>query len=167
MSRKMRSKSKMTPALVRDKVEECRFFLGLMQTNTTDALRFGRFMSAFLSAFGSVFQRLEHVIGGGTVKQLRENDADLAFLYDQRHEEVHRKGVVYHRVPSVRKIDRPQARSRLSSRLFAERGHRFHVTWDDRHFTYRLGNRPGDLVKVCSKCLLKIDQYVGEIEAAV
>jgi hypothetical protein len=157
-------KSSMTVAHVREKVDECSFFLSLMRENAKDVVRFGRFMSAFLCSFGSAFQRLEHCIGKSRVMRLLGDDRDWNLLYKLRHDEVHGEGAIYYRTPTIRRSPAEWKPSRFTSRWLAEKGTRLHLTWDSENLTYQFRDKPGDLIQVCFESLSRIEKYLGTLD---
>ena len=154
----------MTMERVRAQLDQSDFFLSLMRDNASDAVKFDCLLSAFLCSFGSVFQRLEHLLGQAEVRRLRKGDTDWHLLYELRHDEVHRNGAVYYRVPTIRRKDVGPQSSRFSSRLFPEKGTRFNLTWDEEHFRYEFANRAGDLVQICSGAVGRIREHLNSLD---
>ena len=140
----------MTIELVREKVGEAEFFLRLMEEAKGDDLPFGRLMSAFLSSFGSVFHRLTHLVGEKERDRILDSHPEWGCLFDLRDDEVHREGVIYYRVPTVRTV--PVESEPSKSRLWPSRTQgRFRLVWNNADFTYQFHDRPGDLLRICAE----------------
>ena len=142
----------MTIELVREKVGEAEFFLRLMEDAKGDDLRFGRLMSAFLSSFGSIFHRLAHLLEGSEEERDRilETHPDWKCLFDLRNDEVHREGVLYYRMPTIRTVPVESESGKFRLGPHRRQG-RFRLVWNNADFTYQFHNRPGDLLRVCAE----------------
>lgn len=111
------------PAL--EKIQECKFFIALMERYEKEPKEFGFCLSAYLSAFRSIFERLKNttpeIIPRRMVRKEVANFLEFSpainFLVKARNVEVHREGV---RIELIRRLDpsiprRPGAR--FSARL--------------------------------------------------
>jgi hypothetical protein len=149
-----RRKSAMTLTHVREKVDECRFFLALANKENAEggAVNYGYCISAFLCSFACFFDRLEHLRSEREVCKLLDSHQDWKYLgRTLRDNEVHGVGGACYVRPSVSQASRPRRRSRFASRL---RG-RFSLSWDVSQY-----DRPAavQFVRFCSSCVSKVEE---------
>jgi hypothetical protein len=157
----VRPKSEMTMASVREKVDECRFFLGLAQERNGggDHVKFGYFISAFLCSFGSIFDRLEHFIKRSGVNKLLSNHPGWKYLGERlRNNEVHNVGGASYVHAKIRNVQRPRRRSRFDPQFSNDKS-RFGLVWVGGQYDKEAAY---GLVQFCSRCVSEVELYLGE-----
>lgn len=166
------------PEYVFAKLNECKFFLGLMgeyrqkiETERQQRLpaEFLYYISAYLSAFRSTAYRLIDVVrhrdaskGRALGRQLRSH-SDIECIRDISNLEMHGDGVViWPRFKIVLPPSAPEPRSRYGSRF----GGRYN-RWNEagvivQVIDWRFSTRPENLVDLCDRALGELEKLVSQ-----
>lgn len=157
---------------VLEKLDEARFFLERMENHKEQWPEFGYYLSAFVSAFASIFYRLNCLGAGNEVSSFKESHKDVAFLTlpeeGARHREVHREGI-----PLVSGYEVSAASTGpWASSLFrgpfrgAFRASPWEETQGSVHRVWRFKHGSRDVIKLCRDALQATREFVEAVAPA-
>jgi hypothetical protein len=142
----------MSMLLVRAKVDESRFFvdLALQENSRGDSQKFGYFVSALLSSFVSIFDRLRH--RKIDVEKLYESHPNWHRLKCLRNNESHGVGGGSYVRPKISRLPTSKRQSRLAGR--------FGLDWDQGQYDNHVAR---EFILSCSQCLSEVEQYLNTL----